>query len=179
MAPEGRLDTLHWLSPPLSISGFPLSSYLQLLSVALSPRQHFPSLLLSLSLSSISFSLPLPPLSTHYLPACAPLSQDCEQVTVVQRGGPPGLAMRGTDGLPCPFSKIVDIRGYFMQMHDVFQSPLSAVVDSEATEIMSDNACKMPKIHSCHCQSNSFIPPQLLVFFWTDFCRTWHLTWLF
>ncbi len=110
------------------------------MSVALSPRQHVRSLLLSLSLSSISFSLPLPTRPSRYLPVCAPLSQDCEQVTVVQRGGPPGLAMQGTDRPSCPFSGTVDTRGCSIQMHDVFQSLLSAAVDSGATEIMSDNA---------------------------------------
>lgn len=119
-APEGRLDTLHWLSLPLSV--FPVPLYLQPLSVALSPI-NIPSLLLSLSLSSISFSLRLPTLPSRYLPVCAPLSQYCEQVTVGERGGPPGSAMRGTDGPPCPFSKTVD-RCCSIKMHDVFQSSL-------------------------------------------------------
>lgn len=56
------------------------------------------------------------------------MSQGCEQVTVVERGGPPGSVMHGADGSPCPFSETVDA-GYSIKMHDAFQSLLSAAVD--------------------------------------------------
>lgn len=63
--PRGEIRHAAWLSLPLSIIAFALSSCARLCS--LSPRQHSPFLLPSVSLSSISFSLP-PPLLPPFSP---------------------------------------------------------------------------------------------------------------
>lgn len=100
---EERLDTLRWLSPPPSITAFPLSPYLQLFSSLSLSCQHGPPL------SCCHCLRPHPSLPPSlYLRVCAPVSQGREQVTAVKTGGPPGSAMQVTDGAPRPFLKTVD-----------------------------------------------------------------------
>lgn len=79
--------------------------------------------------------------------------------------------MRGTDGPPCPFSKTVDT-GYSIKMHDVFQSLLSAGVDSYDRAIMSDNALYHVKNTWLPLSTSIlFFPLQLPVSCGTDFSK--------
>ena len=121
VVPEGRLDTLRWLSLPLS--AFPLSLHISSPCLLLSlPINIPPSLAVTVSVLYLLLSTSSLPSPSCYLSACAPLSQDCEQVTVVERGGPPESAMRGTDGPPCPFSKTV-ATGYSIKMRMMYFNP--------------------------------------------------------
>lgn len=84
VAPEGEIrHTALTLSAAICFT----SRYISVAPVCCSPcSSTFPPSLSpqpSLSLSSVSFSLPPP---SRYLSVCAPLSQDCEQVTVVEEG---------------------------------------------------------------------------------------------
>lgn len=105
--PEGRLDTLHWLSLPQSISVFSLSPYLQLMSAPLPPtHQHF--LLLAFAVSVLYRNL-----HTHALPLFVSLCSTEPGPWTSYKGHPPELAMQCTGGSPYPFSD----PGYTLKCH--------------------------------------------------------------
>lgn len=114
----------------------------------------------------------LPSFCSCYLSVCAPLSQDCEQVTVVERGGPPGSSMQGTDGPPCPFSKTVNT-GYSIKMHMMYFNPSFLLeLTAKLVHYCQIMLCVMSQIHGCHCQHSSFFSHQLPVSWGTDFYKT-------
>lgn len=118
----GSLSVMEGVLTIFSHTALTLYLYLSMGFLSLSISSAFPINIpfLAVTVSVLRLILPISlPLNARYLPVFAPLSQDCEQVTVVEGGVHQGQSCEVQMGLLVR-TKTIDT-GYSIKMHHVSQ----------------------------------------------------------